>query len=598
MEAKETRLKSLLEGTKQYIIPLFQRQYNWGQKQWKQLFEDIIELADNSNSTEKEHFMGSIVTMPIAKPEEVSKFLVIDGQQRMITFFIFLCALRDKGIKLDKFPNKIEDTYLFNSYYEDTDYYKLIPTQGDRNSFYEILRLNPCKGDEVGNQIVKAYNYFSNQIDTKSPDLPKLLNVFINYFFIVSITLNESDNPYRIFESLNATGLPLAQSDLIRNYFFMRIQGKNQQEDIYQNIWKPMQDTFNKYDTENDKGKTFSDFIRHFLMREGRDIKEIDSITFAEVCKVVENFILRRFICGIPTNQLNKIFPSLYKNLDKSSLVESLKINLCERNYPTDAKFRFNFPSTSLYNRGKEDKARLILETLEQVHGHKESSISDNISVEHIMPQTLTKQWKEYLGKNWSEIYDNYLHTIGNLTLTGYNAEMSNYSYAIKKIEIEKSHFEINKYFSNVPSWDEYSIKERARVLTELALICWPSLWGNKEPKEVITSQITSEVTGTKPSTLIILNSKINVSTWKEVLIKTLENIYILDEDKFIDLVEDFPNRINYEPEKFRSAYRLNNDYYIEVNLSADAIKNFCLQVLKKVELTEEDWKVEFKQKV
>lgn len=671
MKASETKLQFLLEGTKQYVIPLFQRQYTWGQIQWRTLLNDILELYNEQNP--KDHFMGSIVTMPVqSRPEGVAKYSVIDGQQRLTTFYIILSVIRDNAKDMGKkLANQIEDLYLFNKYSDGNDYYKLLPTQGDRKDFFKTLLGDKNEVNSDSNQVVKAYNYFFKQIVLKKIDVEKLLKTLINSLLIVSITLDKDDNPYRIFESLNGTGLPLEESDLIRNYFFMRIHTNNQ-ENVYRSLWKPMQVDFDNFDKENEKGKTLSSFIRHFLIKDGGQIKEkevysslkeiadkksddeiilyltdiydysryyikllkpdleknnkireqikrlnrldittsycfilnlyelyshnkISSDEFNELLSIIENFVIRRFVCRIPANQFNKIFPSLFKSLNKDNIVESLKDQLKGKNYPKNVKFKSQLLTLALYGKGKDDKVKLILESLESWYGHKEQIDFDKVTIEHIMPQTLTEGWKKYLGENWENVYDNYVHSIGNLTLTGYNSELSNLSYQLKKKEYKNSHLELNVYFENVDIWNEKQIINRATELTDIALKIWASLRDNEIEEDQSTNVIISDVTGRKPVSLFILNQKFEVSSWKEVLIKTLENTYILDEQVFFQLSEEYPNRINEDKDRLRVPYDLKNNYFIEVNQSAESIKKFCLQIINRFELSEEDWKVELK---
>ncbi|MEB2309674.1 MAG: DUF262 domain-containing protein [Candidatus Brocadiaceae bacterium] len=109
MQAKETKLQDIIEGTKQYVIPLFQRTYSWTEKEWKILWEDLVELCENPRS----HFIGSIVNMPtISVPEGVAKFLLIDGQQRLTTIFVLLTLLRNKAIEKQnqEFAEEINNT--------------------------------------------------------------------------------------------------------------------------------------------------------------------------------------------------------------------------------------------------------------------------------------------------------------------------------------------------------------------------------------------------------------------------------------------------------------------------------------------------------
>ena len=112
MQAKETKLQDIIEGTKQYVIPLFQRTYNWTKKEWEVLWNDIVELCEMENP--RTHFMGSMVSMPASSvPEGVTKYLLIDGQQRLTTVFILLTLLRNKGRELheDRFAEEINNNF-------------------------------------------------------------------------------------------------------------------------------------------------------------------------------------------------------------------------------------------------------------------------------------------------------------------------------------------------------------------------------------------------------------------------------------------------------------------------------------------------------
>jgi hypothetical protein len=114
------------------------------------------------------------------------------------------------------------------------------------------------------------------------------------------------------------------------------------------------------------------------------------------------------------------------------------------------------------------------LERLEQSFAHKEAIQFDLLNVEHVMPQTLTDVWKDDLGGNWEMTHETWLHTVGNLTLTGYNPELSNADYARKRAMLQKSHVELNRYFSDVEAWDEQAIVHRADHMADLALKIWP----------------------------------------------------------------------------------------------------------------------------
>lgn len=136
MKANETKPQRVMEGTNQYVVPLFQRTYSWEIKEWNTQWEDLVEWYEEENP--RNHFIGSIVTMPTQSvPEGVARFLLIDGQQRFTTIFVLLAVLRDKAKALTTGTRaqEIEQTLLKNPFNQGNDAFKLLPTQGDRESF-------------------------------------------------------------------------------------------------------------------------------------------------------------------------------------------------------------------------------------------------------------------------------------------------------------------------------------------------------------------------------------------------------------------------------------------------------------------------------
>ncbi|WP_333870273.1 DUF262 domain-containing protein [Desulforamulus putei] len=653
MKASETSLQSIIEGTKQYIVPLFQRSYSWEKQDWEILWKDIMELYAEENP--RSHFIGSIVTIPVASvPGGVPKYLLIDGQQRLTTIFILLAALRDKAKQNNqaRLAEEINDKFLVNKYNDGLDYYKLQPSQVDRPSFHNILNLETVT---TADKITRVYQFFERKLKPGHVDATKIKNIITGKLSIVSIVLDSDDNPYLVFESLNAKGRPLTQSDLIRNYFFMRIH-VNEQERIYLQYWKPMEEAL---------GKNLTEFIRHYLMRNGVNVKQndvyfslkelinqgdalthlkelsrfagyyerllnpekeekpnlrralqrlnkmevntsypfllncyddyfkqiISADEFYEVLKTIENFSIRRFVCNVPTNQLNKIFPSLYGQVqDKpGSFVSRVKSVLQTKGYPKDVEFKSRLQDVKLYGSGdRAVKAKLILETIEESYQHKEQVSMDDFSIEHIMPQTLTEDWQTYLGDDWELTHELLLHTIGNLTLTKYNSELSNLDFNSKKQLLQESHLEMNKYFQSVSDWKKEDIKQRSEHLAELALKIWP-YFGDKENEQ----SGNTTVTGTTPTDLWILGQHFTVHSWRDVLEQTMNTIAELEPEKMEQIMQQFPRFIGRDKNKFRAIRTLKNGAFIEVNLSAKSIESFCYQVLQAVELSTEDWKVE-----
>jgi uncharacterized protein with ParB-like and HNH nuclease domain len=263
MKASEAKLQRVIEGTNQYVVPLFQRKYSWDSKEWNTLWEDLMELYEED--LRHNHFIGSIVTMPTQSvPEGVAKYLLIDGQQRLTTVFVLLAVLRDKAKATPDSTlwREIEQTLPTNPFKHGNDTFKLLPTQGDRESFLSVMRGEIGSGDD---QITRAYRFFERKIrPSEIPDLEKLKQIIVSQLVLVSIVLERDDNPHLVFESLNAKGRALTQADLIRNYFFMRIH-VNDQERLYGTYWTPMQERL---------GENLTEFIRHFLIRDGGATKQ------------------------------------------------------------------------------------------------------------------------------------------------------------------------------------------------------------------------------------------------------------------------------------------------------------------------------------
>ena len=313
---------------------------------------------------------------------------------------------------------------------------------------------------------------------------------------------------------------------------------------------------------------------------------------FAEILRILENFMVRRFVCGVPTYGLNKVFPTLYAQITAhATLVDGLKEVLRTKNYPRDAEFRERFISSKLYAPGERiEKTKIILERLEESFEHLEPVPMASLQIEHVMPQTLTDSWKATLGEEWETIHDLLLHTVGNLTLTGYNAPLSNDDYSRKCDILLTSHLELNKYFSAVTEWNEQSIRQRAEVLADKALKVW-SYFGFDQPELAAPLQ---GVRGTTPKSVTILGQTFSVSTWREVIQITLETIAELDYDRFENLIPQFPRFVGRDPARFRASRQLPNGAFMETNLSAESIHRFCLQAAEVSGLSSEDWRVEY----
>ncbi|MGL2705753.1 GmrSD restriction endonuclease domain-containing protein [Helicobacter pylori] len=198
---------------------------------------------------------------------------------------------------------------------------------------------------------------------------------------------------------------------------------------------------------------------------------------FISIIALTESYIFRRTVCGLGANGLNKIFPSFTKKIDKKQYLKSIKAHFLSLEkttgkFPKDSEFKDSFITIDFYHL---KKSKYFLERLENFDT-KEPVDTQKCDREHIMPQTLTPEWQKDLGENFEAIHEKYLHTIGNLTLTGYNSEYSNNSFREKR-DMEKgfkqSSLKLNQSLKDLESFGEKEIEKRANDLVDWALKIW-----------------------------------------------------------------------------------------------------------------------------
>ena len=207
-------------------------------------------------------------------------------------------------------------------------------------------------------------------------------------------------------------------------------------------------------------------------------LQRINREEFLEVLKLVESYVFRRAICGIPPGYLNKTFANLSKSVDKNNYLESLKAAFLlmdsYRRFPTNEEFKQAFVIRDIYNLRIRHYLLDKLENFEQ----KELINIDKCTIEHILPQNkdLSQEWQQMLGPRWMEIQSKYLHTIGNLTLTAYNPDLGDMSF-LKKREDEhgfaNSPVRLSRGLRNLDKWNEEEIKRRADYLVDQAIKIW-----------------------------------------------------------------------------------------------------------------------------
>lgn len=574
VKATETSFAGVLEGKKQYQVPLYQRVYSWGTKQLDQLWVDIVELtATRREEPGASHFIGSLVlaTSPDFSAVGVSKLLVVDGQQRLTTLTLLLAALRDHLAEMGDAEGAegINAQYLVNVYDRGKPS-KVLPTQADRDAYKAVLTSSPEAGgsDAIGN----AYNHFRAKIaaadDPDDPhDLEELENAVVHGLAVVVVTAEPGDNAHRIFESLNNTGLQLSQSDLLKNYLFMRLGDRA--EDVYDTVWLPLErklssealellfwldlaqrderakqsDTYagqqhrlEKLTTPDqieaevrriaalgdvlatilDPSREADPAIRHRLGRirawgsttaypvvmtilARRAAGTTTSAQVAAALLTLESYFVRRIVVGRATAGLNRsLLQAVGAVTDADAVDVALRDYLSRgrRHFATDLQVRQAVGVVPFYWQGRATQKKLILQWLEESYGSKEAVDPTNLTIEHVLPQTLTDAVREEFAAGLADDadiaaeYERLLHTLGNLTLTGYNSELSNRPFSGKRHMLAESGLRMNQEIAAHEAWSVDEITARGAALAEKIVALWPgpnealAATGADEPSE------------------------------------------------------------------------------------------------------------------
>lgn len=321
---------------------------------------------------------------------------------------------------------------------------------------------------------------------------------------------------------------------------------------------------------------------------------------------LLENYILRRLICSRKTNDLNKICISIIKKLylffeskkDIDTIVDYISSILIDLKgngeFPDDAYVENSIIEKDVY---KNILAKFILARLEFLNSKEKIDI-DNITIEHIMPRTLTDNWKNLIGDNYRDIHDKYVNTIGNLTLTGYNSELSNKSLEEKQEKYKDSKFLfLNKDILELKIWNENIIIERSkRLIKELLKYYKYPETTNKTNDEIEEYSLDDSIdfSGMNINSFEYKNNKYNVSKWAAFITKILTLIYCEDSVKFRNIIfedEAFKNKIS-EKEFFYNygkATKTENNFFINTDTDTNTKIRLLISVLDKLNISTDE---------
>lgn len=656
MKASETKVEDFLSSNKtQFVIPVYQRNYDWSTGQCKQLLDDILEVGTSKKMNA--HFIGSVVYVhdDVYTSSRIKELTIIDGQQRLTTLTLIYLALYRLAIEMDNeaLVNEISETYLINKFAPEEEKLKLRPTENNDRAIKYLMRSDTDEEFTDFSKVIDNFNYFSSRITEENFEV--VLNGLSKLMFVEISLDREKDDPQRIFESLNSTGLELSQADLIRNYILMGLNPRDQTK-IYNNYWEIIEKLAKDESLNTSK---VSDFIRDyltlvnnkipnkskvylefkakfptsnldeleknllpikslvkyynkllnpknegdkdirlqleyinrleinvaypFLMKVYEDYSEntIDKQTFISVLDFIQSFTWRRFIVGLPTNALNKIFMALYEKIDKEDYLVSLQKWLLHRpgsqRYPKNKEVIESLKLKDVYNIKSKNRIYL-LERLENFENKEPVQIDGNtdITIEHIFPQNPDPKWKVDLGDDYNLIKETYLNTIGNLTLSGNNGKLGNKPFMFKR-DLEKAGYKdsrlwLNKYLSSLDKWDIIEIERRFELLAERFLKIWKipaiEIDDGEENNEVNIFE-AEDPKFKKLQYAIFYDQKLEINQVSKLYVEVFKQLFDLQPETFFttDLAERINLTKNPKEGNPRQPIAINDTYFIEGNI-------------------------------
>ena len=684
MKGSAELLEMFMQGvSKRFVIPVYQRNYDWKEEQCKRLYDDLIKLVRTKGKT---HFFGSIVS--VYNPDgEHHEYLVIDGQQRLTTVSLMLLAIHDlieQGKVTPKdamLSGRIYEEYLIDKYAPKETCMKLKPVKNDMIAFSKLF------GDEdghvCGSNITINYNYFYNRIQKQEITVDELFSAFRS-LQIINIELKPGDdNPQLIFESLNSTGLALSEGDKIRNFVLMGLPTALHNE-YYEKYWNkieictgydvssfirdyltvkltdiPNKDKvyfeFKDYCETQCNGSDIGDLLKEILTYAKRykillkgigtnkaysealnsigkcisRLNYLGSITTArpfflevlrlaeentltdeevrEIFETVESFLFRRLICNLPSNSLNKIFSTLHKDIinfdgTAENYVEKFKKVLLLKKessrFPDDDEFKKNLSEVEFYNLRRNQSKIYAFERFNN-HGTDETADiyglfeQNACSIEHIMPRTLTAEWKKALGEDFENIHAAWVNRLANLTIIGskYNSKFSNSLFIEKrnmKNGFSDSGFRINNSIAAKYKWTLDELEERDAYLTEQALKIWrmPKSSFTPSAKQFDTYCLVEDdddrLTGRQIAKFEFMGDEYPAKNWRDMFKQVLTILHSEEKSVLYGLAAsddgDLAKYVSTTGNGLRDPLEIGNGVFLEANMSV----SYMVTVLRK----------------
>jgi uncharacterized protein with ParB-like and HNH nuclease domain len=690
-------LKFMEGKNKKFIIPVYQRNYDWRVDNCRQLFNDLIRISEQNR---KPHFFGSIVSLCTKKnigdtgDTYEEEYIIIDGQQRITTLTLVMIAMihilnssDDETISNEQ----IKQRYLLSS---DGAELKLNPVKDDKLALTNAFTQN----NAVQSHITENYQYFLREFERKSMNdgvnlTRQAILDAIKRLEIVSIELGANDDPQMIFESLNSTGLNLTEADKIRNYMLMGMNTEKQ-ETFYHNYWSEIEQltgynvsafirdyityknrripniskvyivfkeyvqgrSFDKNDDTDKKEAILKElllfagyynkiinsahanneiheylayinklkckiaypillevFYYNDVNKKGQPVN-ISDAELLEILKTLETFLVRRHICGLPIMSMDGFLMIVGRDVLHLSTSDNEKyVNLFKRIisrpsvFPNNTEFRDSMFRANFNNMVNRFKLHCF-ERLENF-GREERVALDGQTFEHIMPQTLSQEWRDELGNDYRTTHETYIHCIGNLTYTGYRKEMTNRPFNQKKTMaggFNNSNLYLNEYIAKQDAWNQEKIIERSNLLINRAISVWPSVGGGPPPSRPERYYLDDDFDPTGSSLIAFGFSddeKIPASNWVGFYKKATIRAYNIDTTGFREYLKNAEFQFGFigseqdAGEELNVLIEISDGVYLEGQCSAKTIISRVKQLYQRLNISTTGMYVLFQRK-
>lgn len=351
------------------------------------------------------------------------------------------------------------------------------------------------------------------------------------------------------------------------------------------------------------------------------DDKQLTIEQVKDVFILTESYLFRRAICSLPTNALNKIFLSLNKEILKlgkgldapTNYVEQMKYALLSRRetsrFPRNEEFTKAFSERDVYNMATKNRV-YILERFENSNISEDKDVyrhceDGEYSIEHIMPQTLTEEWKKDLGDNYQDIYDTWIHRIANLTLTAYNREYSNSSFEIKKnLDTDDgkgfalSGLRLNTYIAKQNQWTESELKERNKLLMDEAIKIWKQPQTSFVPLHELEHSVSlsedSSLSNCSIDSFTFKSNSYKAKNWVDMFEKVIRLLHADDQsilNKLVELKYDpyLSTYVSSDKNQLRDFIEIEPNIYVEKNTSTDKKMSILKKLFKQYDVDPDD---------